>query len=94
MPIYEYECKKCGHHQDEYHGITATPEVKCEECNGACEKQFVPACNYILKGSGWASKEFKMKDEMTKKNQKMKGVMKEREVGGEGVSSMKDLKKL
>jgi putative FmdB family regulatory protein len=33
MPIYEYQCKKCGHHFDLYRLFWQNDqEVKCPEC--------------------------------------------------------------
>ena len=93
MPTYEYECEKCGHHQDEFLGINEEPEIKCEKCKGPSKRIFVASCNYILRGSGWASKEMRLKRDMLEKNKRMKNVMKEREASGDGVSRVEDLKK-
>lgn len=32
MPIYEYECRKCGH-RFEYLVLSSTPPAKCPVCN-------------------------------------------------------------
>jgi putative FmdB family regulatory protein len=32
MPIYEYECRKCGH-RFEYLVLSSTPAAKCPACN-------------------------------------------------------------
>ena len=32
MPLYEYECKKCGHIYDEVRKIDERYDVKCPEC--------------------------------------------------------------
>ena len=93
MPFYDYECTKCGSIQEEYLSITKEPEIKCKKCNSLCKRMMPTEVRYILKGSGWASKEIKLKKDMTKKNTRMKGVMKDREISGESVRSLSDLKK-
>ena len=93
MPTYEYQCKKCSNVQEEIHSILTKPEIKCEICGDYCEKLFTPTTNFILKGSDWPSQGFKMKDQMTKKNERMKTKMVDRERSGEGVTKMSDIKK-
>jgi putative FmdB family regulatory protein len=33
MPIYEYECDKCGHQVEAFQKITDPPVVECERCH-------------------------------------------------------------
>lgn len=35
---YTYECSKCNHIQDEWHGMKERPLVHCDKCRGACVK--------------------------------------------------------
>lgn len=35
---YSYECSKCGHEQDEWHGMKERPFVHCDICRGSCVK--------------------------------------------------------
>lgn len=35
---YGYECSKCGHEQEEWHGMSERPRVHCDICRGACVK--------------------------------------------------------
>ena len=93
MPTYDYTCQSCGHTQEEFHPISSTPDVRCQECGGACDKAFTVNDNFLLKGDGWPDKERRMKSHMTAKNRKSGAKMREREHYGEGVSSMDDLKK-
>lgn len=52
MPIYEYECKKCGQ-QTEVLQNRSDPEVtKCEFCKGRMRK-LMSHNTFHLKGSGW-----------------------------------------
>ncbi len=92
MPTYEYQCKECGNVQEQMHGITATPKVTCEICSGDCERLFSLNKNFVLKGNDWPSQSFRMKDQMKKKNDKMKTKMIERERSGEGATKLADIK--
>jgi putative FmdB family regulatory protein len=40
MPIYEYECRKCGH-RFEYLVLSTTPAAKCPACNKKDLKQLI-----------------------------------------------------
>ena len=93
MPTFNYQCKKCSNTQEEFHGIKAMPQIQCCICNSECEKMFSPNTNFILKGDGFPSRDYRMKKDMTKKNSKMKNTMKERENSGEGATSLKDIPK-
>lgn len=92
MPTYEYECQKCGSIQEVMHGITATLAVDCKICGGECHKIFSMNTNFVLKGGDWPSQGFRMKDQMNKKNSKMKSKMVERERFGESIKKMSDFK--
>jgi putative FmdB family regulatory protein len=35
---YDYSCSKCGHIQEEWHGMKERPFVHCNKCRGACVK--------------------------------------------------------
>jgi len=92
MPTYEYQCKECGEVQEVMHGITATPEINCNICKGSCQKIFSLNTNFVLKGGDWPSQGFRMKEQMSKKNNRMKAKMVEREKSGEAVTKKSDLK--
>ena len=53
MPIYEYQCKKCGHRFEKLHQSFSEARVKkCPECGGAVEQLFsAPAAHF--KGEGF-----------------------------------------
>jgi putative FmdB family regulatory protein len=52
MPIYEYQCRKCGKQFEAFQGIT-DPELKsCKFCKGKVSK-LVSLSSFSLKGSGW-----------------------------------------
>jgi len=52
MPIYEYECRKCGAHTEAFQKLSDKPLTKCRKCGGKLEKQLsAPAIQF--KGTGW-----------------------------------------
>jgi predicted nucleic acid-binding Zn ribbon protein len=72
--------------------MSSAPSVKCEICGANCDKMFSTSGNFVLKGSDWPSQGFRTKDEMKKKNVRMRGKMVERESAGEGVTKLSDVK--
>ena len=52
MPIYEYECTKCGREFEVIQGFSDRPVRKCEKCGGRVHK-LVSQSSFHLKGSGW-----------------------------------------
>lgn len=52
MPLYEYQCRQCGHRFEKIQSFSA-PEVKeCPVCKGEVEK-LISAPAFQFKGSGW-----------------------------------------
>jgi putative FmdB family regulatory protein len=43
MPIYEYECRRCGH-QFEYLVLSSTPAAACPACKKRDLKQLISLC--------------------------------------------------
>lgn len=52
MPLYEYECKKCGHRFERIVKFSDKPMKKCPDCGGAVE-QLISAPTVQFKGAGW-----------------------------------------
>lgn len=52
MPLYEYECKKCGHRFEKIQKFSDKMVKKCPECGGRVE-QMISAPAVQFKGSGW-----------------------------------------
>ena len=52
VPIYEYECNKCGKIFEAFQKITDNPLTKCKFCEGKAEK-IISHSSFQLKGSGW-----------------------------------------
>jgi putative FmdB family regulatory protein len=52
MPLYEYQCKKCGHRFERIQKFSDPLVKKCPECGGKVE-QLISAPAVQFKGSGW-----------------------------------------
>ena len=52
MPIYEYECPKCGHETEALKKFSDPHLVECDMC-GAKMKKLISHSSFHLKGSGW-----------------------------------------
>lgn len=52
MPIYEYQCTKCGEVFEAFQKITDEPLTKCKFCQAKVE-QLISQSSFQLKGSGW-----------------------------------------
>ncbi|MBT5471124.1 MAG: zinc ribbon domain-containing protein [Nitrospina sp.] len=63
MPIYEYECDKCGVTFEAMQAISAKPLKTCKGlgCDGKDNgkvRRVVSASGFILKGSGWYASDY------------------------------------
>jgi putative FmdB family regulatory protein len=52
MPIYEYECLKCGKTTEAMQKISDPPVAECCHCKGEVRK-LISMSTFHLKGSGW-----------------------------------------
>jgi len=52
LPLYEYECKKCGKRFEKICKFSDPPLTKCENCGGKLE-QLLSSPAIQFKGSGW-----------------------------------------
>ncbi|HEY1265205.1 MAG TPA: zinc ribbon domain-containing protein [Terriglobales bacterium] len=52
MPLYEYQCRKCGHRFERIQKFSDPPMKKCPDCGGTVE-QVISAPAVQFKGSGW-----------------------------------------
>lgn len=52
MPIYEYECKKCGKTTEALQSFSDEPLTICPKCKGELAK-LISQSAFHLKGSGW-----------------------------------------
>jgi len=59
MPIYEYQCKSCGHEFEAIQKITDDPLKDCPACGDLELSKLVSAAGFRLKGGGWYETDFK-----------------------------------
>jgi len=60
MPIYEYQCQKCGTFEVTQR-ITEKPLGKCPNCKGKVKK-LISNTSFQLKGTGWYVTDYARKD--------------------------------
>ena len=58
MPIYEYECEKCGRILEAYQKFSDPAIRKCKECSGRLHK-LISQSSFHLKGTGWYVTDYK-----------------------------------
>lgn len=52
MPLYEYQCRKCGHRFEKIEKVAGPHAKNCPQCRGQVERlASAPAIRF--KGSGW-----------------------------------------
>jgi putative FmdB family regulatory protein len=66
MPIYEYQCKKCGEFEL-MQRITETPLKRCPTCHGKVTK-LISNTSFQLKGTGWYVTDYGRKDGTSKES--------------------------
>lgn len=59
MPIYEYQCKSCGHDMEALQKMSDAPLVTCPACGEDTLKKKISAAAFRLKGGGWYETDFK-----------------------------------
>lgn len=62
MPLYEYQCEKCGHRFEKIQKFSDRMVKKCPECGGKVE-QMISAPAVQFKGSGWYVTDYAKKSE-------------------------------
>jgi len=70
MPIYEYECKKCGHRFEKWQNMDDPLITKCLICKGKVERLISASVNFIFKGPGFYATDYKNKETPVKKDKK------------------------
>lgn len=53
MPIYEYECLKCGNHVEVMQKMSDKPLTKCPKCKANKLEKIFSQTAFQFKGSGW-----------------------------------------
>jgi len=57
MPIYEYECEKCGRVMEELQGFNDPPLKKCKYCKGKVHR-LISLSSFQLNGTGWYATDY------------------------------------
>jgi len=57
MPIYEYECEKCGRIVEALQGFNDPPLKKCKYCKGKL-RRIISLSSFQLTGSGWYATDY------------------------------------
>jgi len=55
LPIYEYQCEKCGHEFEREQRITEDPVKVCPKCRAKRVRRLISRTAFVLKGGGWYS---------------------------------------
>lgn len=79
MPLYEYECTKCGHRFEKIESVGASETKKCPKC-GAKAVRLLAAPAIQFKGSGWYVTDYAAKNS---------GVTPKESADGDGTKSEK-----
>lgn len=74
MPTYSYECGGCGHILDVFHGMSAEPKVKCEQCGKKCKRLMGTGAGFIFKGTGFYETDYKDKKGTPPEKPKAEGI--------------------
>jgi putative FmdB family regulatory protein len=61
MPIYEYECAKCGKRIEVIQKMSDKPLKKHADCGGTLHK-LISAAGFQFKGTGWYVTDYARKD--------------------------------
>ena len=69
MPIYEYQCSKCGEVFEAFQKITDDPLTECRFCRGGVEK-LISHSSFQLKGSGWYLTDYSKKTSASSASEK------------------------
>jgi putative FmdB family regulatory protein len=59
MPIYEYQCKECGHQLEAIQRFSDAALTQCPACHQQSLSKQISAPSFRLKGGGWYETDFK-----------------------------------
>jgi putative FmdB family regulatory protein len=72
MPIYEYECMKCGKIDEVIQKFADKPLTKCKHCSGKLHK-LISQSSFHLKGTGWYVTDYANKSRSSSASPKQEG---------------------
>jgi putative FmdB family regulatory protein len=61
MPIYDFQCTKCGHKDELLRKSSASGTTTCPVCHTETFSKMLSAPSFQLNGSGWYATDFKDK---------------------------------
>ena len=64
LPLYEYQCGKCGATIEKIQKFSDVPLEKCEKCGGRLER-LISSSAIQFKGSGWYVTDYPRKSSST-----------------------------
>jgi putative FmdB family regulatory protein len=68
VPLYEFQCKKCGHRFERIQKFSDPDPKKCPECGGKLERMLhAPAIQF--KGAGWYATDYAGKGKSASKEE-------------------------
>lgn len=68
--LYSYKCPSCDEQDYFDHSMNDRPTFKCKECGSIMIKEL--CTNFIKKGFGWPSQDFKEKTDRKKRSEQLK----------------------
>lgn len=86
MPVYEYECQKCGYTFERTQSIQAKPLQRCPRCRGKVRRLISSGIQVLFKGNGFYCTDYR--SESYKREAK-----KEREAASRSKEGKADAKK-
>lgn len=69
MPIYEYQCRSCGHQMEAFQKVSEAALTECPECHQGTLNKLISAAGFQLKGSGWYMTDYRNKEKTTDKTE-------------------------
>ena len=90
MPIYEYQCSKCGHEYEIIQKMSDAPVEECQSCHQSTAVRLVSAPGFQLKGTGWYETDFKHKGKPPVKSESKEGVASDTKTSTDSSSSTKN----
>ena len=73
MPTYEYECKKCRHHFEQFQKMTDEPVKVCPVCGGEVKRLISAGGGLLFKGNGFYITDYRSKAYKSKEREE-KGI--------------------
>ncbi len=61
MPIYEYQCERCGNGFEKWQKFSEPVDDKCPTCEGK-SRRLISQSTFVLKGTGWYVTDYGRKD--------------------------------